>query len=430
MKDNGTLLFCTSYFRDASAWQGRYSRWVDHHQAFPGLYDAMVMIDDGSPYEAGQTKLTTLAAADIGKQALPRRSLVRFPNNLGRFGTTVYPGWCRSFLFSLDIAEAYGFLKIVHVESDTYLLSTRIAEYIDRTNSGWTAFWSAKYRFPETALQIICADAYPAFGGVRDSGPGVFRGRPAEFVLPFTHVEKSLVGDRYSEFQSAIPTVADYAVQVTPDMEVRAPHTVRHRLRRLLSPAPPGPIPPMHGPRVPDAENVAQMPDAEARQWAYKSGWVAYNQGYFDAAKRSLERAASLYPRDARAKALLASCLLMLGDRPAALSEATAALGVEPNDAQAQGLVGEIYAQMEMFESAVEHFMKALELEPSERASLSRIRALEKAFHRGSASGDKAEAAMRERLMQRLGTGLLDERGYRTLLLVRKRTREGLRDLV
>jgi tetratricopeptide (TPR) repeat protein len=430
MKDSGAVLFCTSYFRDAATWQARYSRWIEHHQAFPWLCRAIVMIDDGSPHEPERSQLTAIAAADIGKRALPRRALVRFPNNLGRAGTTVYPGWCRSFLFSLDIAESYGFRKIVHVESDTYLLSSGIVDYIQRTRTGWTAFWSARYQFPETALQIICSDAFPALAKIRDAGPDAFRGQPAEMVLPFTRVEKSFVGDRFSEFQAAIPPNADYAVQVEPTMYVRRPRSLRYRLRRVFSPVPHGSLEPVRGPSVPGADELARMSDGQARECAFKAGLVAYHHGYFDSAKRCLERATELDPQSARARMLLGACCLKLGDSRAALQEALASLRIDPDDARTESLVAEIYGSTGSLELAIEHYVKALELEPAERAPLNSIRVLEMTLKKGAAAGDLAESKMRAKLTLRLKSGDLDERGYRTLLLVGRRTRDGLRELL
>jgi hypothetical protein len=430
MKDNGTLLFCTSYFRDAVEWRERYLRWINHHKAFPWLYRAMVMIDDGSPYEPDQSQAMPLAAADIGKRELQQFALIRFPNNLGRSGITDYPGWCRSFLFSLDIAEIYGFRKIVHVESDTYLLSRAIGDYIERAERGWTAFWSARYGFPETALQIICSDAYPAFGRLRDAGLEAFQGRAAEIVLPFTNVEKAFVGDRFSEFQATIPLNADYAVQVLPTMFAWKPHSLWYRVRRLFSGVPRAPVKAVRGPRLPDAEAVAHMPDAEAKEWAFKAGLRAYEQGYFQAARRCLERAGSVQPEDARVRALLAACCWKCGDLRAALAEGSASLEIEPNDAQTQCLVGDIRASMGSLEAAIDQYLNALRIDPTELRPLRSIRELEGALKNGGAVGDRAEDHARASLMERLKLGSLDERGHRSLLLVRKRTREGLRELL
>ena len=47
---NSTIVFCTSYFQDQTAWEKRYRRWLDYHaKIFPN--EALIMIDDGSPYQ-------------------------------------------------------------------------------------------------------------------------------------------------------------------------------------------------------------------------------------------------------------------------------------------------------------------------------------------------------------------------------------------
>jgi len=46
---NSTIVFCTSYFQDQTTWEKRYRRWLDYHaKIFPN--EALIMIDDGSPY--------------------------------------------------------------------------------------------------------------------------------------------------------------------------------------------------------------------------------------------------------------------------------------------------------------------------------------------------------------------------------------------
>jgi hypothetical protein len=61
-----------------------------------------------------------------------------FPEQLGRSSMFCYPGWWRSFTYAVKIAQLYGFDKIIHIESDAYVCSQRLSDYIHSINCGWT----------------------------------------------------------------------------------------------------------------------------------------------------------------------------------------------------------------------------------------------------------------------------------------------------
>ena len=430
MAGSDTLVFCTSFFRDQATWESRYVRWLDHHLSLPWNIGAVAVIDDGSPFQPDDGRLTAIAAKNIGRDRLPRKAMVRFPNNLGRSGITTYPGWWRSFLFSLDIAESYGFHKIVHVESDTFLLTRSILRYIEETKSGWTAFWTARYQFPETALQVICADAFAAMGEFRDRGVDTLRGSVAEFVLPFTKVEQEFVGDRYSEFQREVPEHADYAVQVLPGMRVNKPSAPGRRLISLFGEPLRGTVPPVKPPRFPSAEAIANLPDDDALHIALPAAKAAFEHGDFRSAQRCAERACRADPENSDAVRLLVVSLLQLGNLREAVATGITATQAAPTDAALENAMGSAYAALEDGASALHHFRRAIEADPSDRTALHAIRSWEQAHDLGSAAGDAAQATMRRELMARWQEGRLDERGTRTLLLIREHSPAGLREIL
>jgi hypothetical protein len=55
-----------------------------------------------------------------------------------------------------------GFARIVHIESDAFLLSRRIVDRFNALDDGWTAFWFPAYGVPEPALQVIADDQFDA----------------------------------------------------------------------------------------------------------------------------------------------------------------------------------------------------------------------------------------------------------------------------
>lgn len=199
-----TLLFCTSYIKDADAWRTRYRRWLDFYRDGPIAADRMIMIDDGSPWLPEPDVLPTVSAErDPGAlDALgAKHCILRFETNLGRQSMSAYPGWWRSFLHSLTVAKAMGADKIVHIESDAFTMSRPLADFINETRSGWHVLWAQRYAMPETAIQVICRDQFDAMEAFRDSHPDLDFPDIAERILPFTSVNRSFKGDRYSEFK-------------------------------------------------------------------------------------------------------------------------------------------------------------------------------------------------------------------------------------
>lgn len=212
---SSTLVFCTSYMRDQAEWELRYPRWLAHHRkVFPA--EPLVMIDDGSEYlpdEPGISINSGLENFQVGSRA----SIFHFPDRLGRLAMHNFPGWFRSFTFSVVIAKKLNLTKIVHIESDSFILSEQALELINTTSSGWTAFWCPRWNFPETAFQIICEDSFASLEKVRVSSFATrYANKVMERSLPFTRIDRLLCGNRYGEFRSKVPSYADFAVQVGP----------------------------------------------------------------------------------------------------------------------------------------------------------------------------------------------------------------------
>lgn len=202
------FVFCTSYVENREAWERRYLRWLDHHaKVFPGL--PLVMIDDGSPYTPDDPGIAI--ATDLSQMSLGERATIfRFPNRLGRSAMLDYPGWFRSFTFSVEIAKRFSFKKIVHVESDAFILTRKASSYISAVSSGWTAFWYPEEEFAETCIQIICQDRFASLNRLRVAPYRTqYAGKLIELYLPFTHIERGVQGSRYGD---TVPNDADFAV--------------------------------------------------------------------------------------------------------------------------------------------------------------------------------------------------------------------------
>ena len=240
-----SLLFCTSYVQDRQAWDDRIGRWIAYYGR-AGLTDAqLVVIDDGSPYVPPPSEIVHVAASAPLPDAVGKPYLVRFPDRLGRQGHLSYPGWWRSFLHAIPVARALGARKLIHVESDAFILSRRLLHFIDGLDSGWTTFWSSHYGMPESAIQVICEDQFDTMHLMAEPSRRGFDGLLAEHVLPFTAIDRSFKGDRYGEFRRRrgifrsrrfddiplfntdffwlpVPADADFATQVRPRQSLRS----------------------------------------------------------------------------------------------------------------------------------------------------------------------------------------------------------------
>lgn len=232
-----SIIFCTSYIPDQSAWENRYKRWFYYYRKSALQSDFIVAIDDASPFTPQSSNISVVDANIVLPAQDPFCGIMRFPERLGRSSLTVYPGWWRSFLHSLNVARMLKAEKIIHIESDAFILSERLMHFINEKKSGWTCLWSPHFRLPETAIQIICSDKFDQLESFQKRSQEELNGHFAERILPFTSVEKSFIGDRYGEirknrgifrskkfhnmppfnhkfFWSDIPKEADFATQV------------------------------------------------------------------------------------------------------------------------------------------------------------------------------------------------------------------------
>lgn len=255
-----SLLFCTSYFSTAEAWHLRYARWIDYYSKLAIDDATLLLIDDHSPYTppADQVRLITNTQALTASAGIPQ--LLRFEQRLGRPAPDRMPGWWRSFLHSVVAAKAMGAQKIIHIESDAFVLSKALLDHLTGLTTGWNALWTPHYEMPETAIQVICEDQFDAMEQLRQRPLHEWDGLEAEKTLPFTAVSRNFKGERYGElrahrgifrssrfngwpifqhefFWAKIPADADFAAQVIPQQVLRTP---------LCQPAwvPPFPLPP------------------------------------------------------------------------------------------------------------------------------------------------------------------------------------------
>jgi SAM-dependent methyltransferase len=207
-----TLIFCTAYAGSIPVWNRRYRRWLKAVHQSSLHFDHLLIVDDGSPALPEWTGTQVVTDLDDVAESSPI-VLYHFPDNLGRLALFDFPGWYRSFTFAAKYARRFGFQKVIHIESDAFVISRRMQDYMNNVVEGWVAFWCERWNVPETALQVIAGTSLRAFFEQSQVPHSTFIGRHYEFQLPFTVVEKSFQGDRYGEYLDHVPKTADYVTQ-------------------------------------------------------------------------------------------------------------------------------------------------------------------------------------------------------------------------
>lgn len=224
-----SFIFCTSYvgrnLKDRSL--SRYSKWCGYYVPRAGEFGAshVFLIDDGTPLSRlRKLKIPIVNAEGPLPDNLPGKVVIfRFPKRYGRSSISVYPGWWRSFSFSSQLARNYGFEKILHIESDAYVLSHRMAKTLRAIGAGWNVLWCPRWKFPECSIQIIGKDSIPALSRYWRAGRKFwFKDRDnsefAERILPFTNIIKSFRGDRFGEYRRTVPANVDFLCQAVAPM--------------------------------------------------------------------------------------------------------------------------------------------------------------------------------------------------------------------
>lgn len=214
---NKTLIFCTSFAATTEEWNYRYKKWLDFLSICSLKRDQILLIDDGSPVLPTWKNLAIYKEPDLPRLNSDEIALFHFNDRLGRKSLLNYPGWYRSFIFSGVWAQNFGFNKIIHIESDSFIFSKELIAYINNLNTGWTSLFCQSQNLPETCVQIICEDQLKKFKKFSRHDYDInFAEKQIELFIPFTNVERKFVGDRYGELIGfdGIPTNADYAANI------------------------------------------------------------------------------------------------------------------------------------------------------------------------------------------------------------------------
>jgi hypothetical protein len=201
-------IFCTCYLdRDPDAFnEHRYRKWIDYYVSRLDALraDCVFLMDDGSEHAVLRTLAADAVIMTNGlREDAGRINIARFDTHLGRDSGRDSAGWWRSFTHAHALVARYGVEKLIHLESDFFVISDRLIRYIADLRRGWTSLFSRHHGFAETAIQVICADAFGDLErlSARARASGYRFLLDAESVLPITYVNKDFVGDRFGELR-------------------------------------------------------------------------------------------------------------------------------------------------------------------------------------------------------------------------------------
>jgi len=206
---NRTALATHTFLDDAQHF-ARVERWIAHHAQFLDYLDAqLLLIDNGSSDVAMSRMLartarmpeTGIVSVDIQRPKITRDGLLGY-------------GYTWRTVYGLQ-AHLERFDRIIYAESDFFICSRQLLDWATSVE-GFATVWCARYRFPESAFFVLTkgCEAYEQYVA---AAPWESRiGEVIEEALPWTHVAREFVGDRYRESHDdpPLPSRCDFVAQM------------------------------------------------------------------------------------------------------------------------------------------------------------------------------------------------------------------------
>jgi hypothetical protein len=228
----GTALYCTSYINSEDALT-RYMAWIDYYTENRDKLGVgpIFMIDDGSPMEwldkIDAEVINIKHSPDYKHFNIPcdivgnKLKIFRFPTNLGRPTMFYVPGWYRSWSFAAMLAMKFKFDKLIFIESDAYVVTNKLFDFIKNSNDKWYGMWTPSKNWIESSIQWLPKEFYDAIAVYWKRGLKFWWSHDLnelnyapEFLLPLNvNPVRWFKGDRYPDFGD-IPPDCDYVCNV------------------------------------------------------------------------------------------------------------------------------------------------------------------------------------------------------------------------
>lgn len=212
-----TVITCVTWFdgKDAEGYSyaDRMRKYVDYYLPLKEElgFDEFMFVDNGSSYDT----LSRFGCSRLDSETFHHRTFGHpsikavVLENLKRYGNYDYPYVWRFVYFVKKLFDHYD--KVLIIDSDSFVLTKRLANFVRDTDTKWRSLWCPKYLMPECNLQVICNDAYNYYRNFADGDFMRYNGVDImERLLPIQKIETRFVSDRYGD---------DGLVEQTPEMD-------------------------------------------------------------------------------------------------------------------------------------------------------------------------------------------------------------------
>lgn len=207
-----SLLFCASYANSLASWNHRWLRWANHHSTIGLEFDQILVVDDGSPVLPHWPDCEVVH--DLNYESSAKIVIYHYPDNLGCPEPFYYPGLFRSLSTGYSYAKQFGFDRVLNIESDAFILTNRLVDYVNSIDNDWLAMWDHHFDIPELGINVAAGAGLEVCCSTFEQPYETYQGKMLEAELPFTKIEKNFIGARYGEFLDRVPDDADYANQI------------------------------------------------------------------------------------------------------------------------------------------------------------------------------------------------------------------------
>lgn len=199
------ILFSLCYLNDPGRLE-RNLKWIDYNLKIKDQlgFDKIVLVDNASDIE----ELKKLEGAirnqsgDIIYRGAKENdvTIYRFDNHIPRTGVWEYPYCWRGLEFAQMLVRDMQINKVLFIDSDFYVLTPKLANYIKNLETGWVSWFCHKYGFPEAAMHILCKDTFNKLLAFPIPSYTHYNNQHMEWLLPFTQVHKEgFIGGRQGE---------------------------------------------------------------------------------------------------------------------------------------------------------------------------------------------------------------------------------------
>lgn len=149
----------------------------------------------------------------------PELKVVRFDKHLIRHSIHDYPYCWRALYQWRPLIESGNYDRIVSIDSDAYILSPILLDWLCHKSIGWSALWCDEFQMPEAAVCALEKSKFDLFMGFSTIPWERYRGLILERTLPFTNIDRRFRSVRMDVNKNI--EGADVLIQVPNDFRVK-----------------------------------------------------------------------------------------------------------------------------------------------------------------------------------------------------------------